>query len=108
MINSARQRRTEMGKTIATIASIVFVMLIVSLMVWCVINAPQDVGHDYCAKVEVAKPDDIENAISNLVSDVRKRDFVPIGVGVVWIPARNCYSVKAKGITRDKLITRTP
>lgn len=97
-----------MGKTIATIASIAFVMLIVSLIVWCVINAPEDIGHDYYAKVEVTKLDEIENAISNVVSDVRRRDFVPIAVGVVWVPARSCYSIKATGITRDKLITHTP
>lgn len=97
-----------MRKMIATIVSIVFIMLIMSSAMWCVINAPQDIGHDYYAKVEVAKLDEIENAISNVVLDVRRRDFVPIGVGVVWIPARNCYSIKATGITRDKLITRTP
>ena len=75
---------------------------------WSIVNAPESIEWDYYAKVEVAKPDEIENAISNVVSDVRKRDFVPIGVGVTWFPARNCYSVKAKGITRDKLINYKP
>lgn len=94
-----------MGKIIAIIASVVF---IVPFLVWCVVTTPEGIEGDYSAKVEVAKLDEIENAISNVVSDVRKRDFIMIGVGVVWIPARSCYSVKAKGITRDKLITRTP
>ena len=94
-----------MGKVITII---VFIVGFVSFLVWCVINAPEGIRGDYSAMVEVAKPDEIENAISNVVSDVHKRDFVPIGVGVVWVPRRNCYSVKAKGITRDKLITRTP
>jgi len=94
-----------MGKIIAWV---VFIVLLVSFLVWLIINAPEDMGWDYYAKVEVAKPDEIENAISNVVSDVRKRDFVPIGVGVTWFPARNCYSIKAKGITRDKLINHKP
>ena len=94
-----------MGKIIA---SVVFIVLLVSFLVWCVINAPEGIEGDYSAKVEVAKPDEIENAISNVVSDVRKRDFVPIGVGVIWVPYRNCYSVKAKGITRDRLINHKP
>lgn len=91
-----------MGRIIATV---VFMVSLVSVLMWCVIKAPTAMEGDYSAKVEVAKPDEIENAISNVVSDVRKRDFVPIAVGVVWVPLRNCYSVKAKGITRDKLQT---
>ena len=94
-----------MGRIIAIIAAAVF---LVSFLVWSVINAPEGMEGDYSAKVEVEKPDEIENAISNVVSDVRKRDFVPIGVGVIWVPLRNCYSVKAKGITREKLINYKP
>jgi hypothetical protein len=94
-----------MGKIIA---SVVFMVLLVSVLVWCVINAPEGIEGDYSAKVEVAKPDEIENAISNVVSDVRKRDFVLIGVGVTWFPAKNCYSVRAKGITRDRFISLKP
>lgn len=94
-----------MGKVIATI---VFIVMLLSFLVWIVVNAPEGIGWDYCANVEVAKSDEIENAISNVVSDVRRRDFVPVGVDVIWNPSRNCYFVKAKGITRGKLITRTP
>ena len=94
-----------MGKVITIL---VFIVLIVSFLVWCVVSAPEDIEYDYYAKVEVAKPDEVENAISNVVSDVRKRDFVLIGVGVTWLPARNCYSVKANGITRDNLINHKP
>ena len=94
-----------MGKIIASVA---FIVLLLGFLVWSVVNAPAGIESDYFAKVEVAKPDEIENAISNVVSDVRKRDFVPIGVGVTWIPLRNCYSVKAKGITRDRLISLKP
>lgn len=94
-----------MGKTIALI---VFMPLFAVGMALCLMNAPEGIEGDYSAKVEVAKPDEIENAISNVVSDVRRRDFVPIGVGVVWVPARNCYSVKATGITREKLINHKP
>lgn len=94
-----------MGKVIATI---VFIVSLLVFLVWSVINAPEGIEEDYSAKVDVEKPDEIENAISNVVSDVRKRDFVPIGVGVIWVPLRNCYSVKAKGITREKLTNHKP
>ena len=94
-----------MGKVITII---VFIVLLVSFLVWSVVNAPTAMEGDYSAKVEVAKPDEIENAISNVVSDVRRRDFVPIAVRVVWVPVRNCYSVKAKGITREKLTNHKP
>lgn len=94
-----------MGKVIATI---VFIVLLLGFLVWSVVNAPEGIEGDYSAKVEVENPDEIENAISNVVSDIRKRDFVPIGVGVIWVPMRNCYSVKAKGIIRNRLISLKP
>lgn len=72
-----------MQKIIMTLPFIFIVTLLVFL-VWFVSNAPEGIEGDYSAKVEVAKPEEIENAISNVVSDLRNRDFIPIGVGVIW------------------------
>ena len=97
-----------MGKIIAVIVPTVIWLLCVFCLVRCFNDSPNGIEGDYSAKVEVAKPDEIENTISNVVSDVRKRDFVLIGVSVVWVPVRSCYSVEATGITRDKLINHKP
>ncbi len=81
---------------------------LVVLSIWLASMTPSEVGSDYITSVVVDDSQKIEGAISNLVADIRKRDFVPIGVGVIWVPRRNCYSVEAKGITRDKLISHKP
>ena len=45
----------------------------------------------------------IENAISNVMSDLGKRDFVSVYLEVKWYPASKIYEVYAKGIDRTKL-----
>jgi hypothetical protein len=57
----------------------------------------------YSTGIFVDKPDKIESAISNVVSDLRKRDFVLINLGVNWHPASKTYVVYARGIDRTKL-----
>ena len=54
-------------------------------------------------KNTIDKPDKIENAISNVVSDLEKRDFVPVHLEVNWHPLGKTYVVYAKGIDRTKL-----
>lgn len=88
-----------MGNTIMGI----IMLLLVSVLFWLLIISPENICEDYSTKVEVAKPDEIENAISNVVSDLEKRDFVPVTLGVKWCPASKTYRVYASGIDRTKL-----
>ena len=97
------QRRAEMRKMISTIASIVFMMLIVFGMIWCFINAPEGIEGDFSTKIEVAKPNEIKNAVSNIVANLEKRDFVPVYLGVKWHPASKTYAIYARGIDRANL-----
>lgn len=65
--------------------------------------SPVQVQSEYFTKISVDKPDKIENAISNVVSDLEKRDFVPVHLEVNWHPLGKTYVVYAKGIDRTKL-----
>ena len=86
------------------IAQIVGILLIISIVVWVLCDcSPVQLRYDYTAKVSVDKPDKIENAISNAVSDLRKRDFVPVSLAVKWYPAIKSYKIYASGIDRTKL-----
>ena len=79
------------------------VMLIVVGIGFAICYSPVQMPSEYSTKISVDKPDKIENAISNVVSDLEKRDFVPVHLGVNWHPASKTYVVYAEGIDRTKL-----
>ena len=82
---------------------IVGILLIVVGIGFVFCYSPVQVQSEYSAQVSVDKPDKIENAISNVVSDLEKRDFVPVHLEVNWHPLSKTYVVYAKGIDRTKL-----
>ena len=82
---------------------IVGILLIVSGIVFALCYSPVQLPSDYTTKVSVDKPDKIENAISNVVSDLEKRDFVPVNMVVRWHSASKIYVIYARGIDRTKL-----
>ena len=86
-----------------SIAPIVGILLIVSGVVFALCYFPVRVTSEYSTNVSVDKPDKIENAISNVVSDLEKRDFVPVHLEVNWHPLGKTYVIYAKGIDRTKL-----
>ena len=83
------------------------VMLIVVGIGFAIYYSPVQVPSEYSTKISVDKPDKIENAISNVVSDLEKRDFVPVHLGVNWHPASKTYVIYAEGIDRTKLASIT-
>ena len=83
------------------------VMLIVAGVVFAICYSPVQVPSEYFTKISVDKPDKIENAISNVVADLEKRDFVPVHLGVNWHPASKTYVIYAEGIDRTKLASMT-
>ena len=85
----------------------VVVMLFVVAIVFAICYSPVQVPSEYFTKISVDKPDKIENAISNVVADLEKRDFVPVHLGVNWHPASKTYVVYAEGIDRTKLASMT-
>ena len=85
------------------IMPIVVILFIVSMVVFGLCYSPVHLQSDYTTKVSVDKPDKIENAISNVVSDLEKRDFVPVHLEVNWHPLGKTYMIYAKGIDRTKL-----
>ena len=82
---------------------IVGILLIMIGIGFVLYYSPVRVTSDYFTKISVDKPDRIENAISNVVSDLRKRDFVPVHLEVNWHPLGKTYVIYAKGIDRTKL-----
>jgi hypothetical protein len=92
-----------MMKLIKLIAQIVGILLIVSGVMFALCYSPVQVTFDYSTMISVDKPDKIENAISNVVSDLGKRDFILVNLEVNWYPASKTYEVYAKGIDRTKL-----
>lgn len=78
------------------------------VLMWSILTVQSNIKSDYSTEFKAAKTDEIETAISNAVSDLRKRDFVPIGFNVTWDPLKKHYSIKAKGIAKDKLINYEP
>jgi len=82
---------------------IVGILLIVVGIGFVFCYSPVQVQSEYSTRISVDKPDKIENAISNVVSDLEKRDFVPVHLVVNWHPLSKTYVVFAKGIDRTKL-----
>ena len=82
---------------------IVGILLIVIGIGFAICYSPVRVTSEYSTNVFVDKPDKIENAISNVVSDLEKRDFVPVHLEVNWHPLSKTYVIYANGIDRTKL-----
>ena len=87
---------------------IVGILLIVFGVVFVLCCSPAQLQFDYSTRISVKTSDKIENGISNVVSDLRKRDFVPINLEVNWHPASKTYVVYARGIDRTKLSKYKP
>lgn len=83
--------------------TIMGILLIVFGIGFVICYSPVGVTSDYSTNISVDKPDKIENAISNVVSDLRKRDFVPVHLEVNWHPLGKTYIIYAKGIDRTNL-----
>ena len=79
------------------------ILLIVIGIGFVICYSPVQVTSEYSTRISVDKPDEIENAISNVVSDLRKRNFVPVHLEVNWHPLGKTYVIYAKGIDRTKL-----
>ena len=84
-----------------------FVLLGIALFlpIFCL---PTPVESEYSTTMSVDKPDKIENAISNVVSDLSKRDFVPVELRVDWHPVSKTYVIYASGIDRTKIRNYEP
>lgn len=95
-----------MASTIAKMLIAVVGFLVLSI--WLASMTPSEVGGDYITSVVVDDSQKIEGAISNLVSDIRKRDFVPVSLTVNRKPIGNCFVVYARGITRENLLKLEP
>lgn len=92
-----------MMKYVVMCLQLVVILLFMVVIGVVIYYFPVQVTPEYSAKIYVDKPDKIENAISNVVSDLRKRDFVPVRLEVTWHPSGKIYVVDAKGIDRTKL-----
>lgn len=85
------------------IVLIVGILLIVVGIGFVFCYSPVQVQSEYSTRISVDRPDKIENAISNIVSDLEKRNFVPVNLDVNWHPISKTYVVYASGIDRTKL-----
>ena len=85
-----------------------FVLLGIALFLSPIFCLPTPVESEYSTTMSVDKPDKIENAISNVVSDLSKRDFVPVNLSVDWHPVSKTYIIYASGIDRTKLCKYEP
>ena len=92
------------------ILQILSILFIVSLVVLALCRNPVAVVlmTEYTTRISVDKPDKIKDAISSAMSDLEKRDFVPVNLGVKWYPARKTYEIYAGGIDRTKLSKYEP
>ena len=87
---------------------LIAVVGILGLSILLASMTPSEIRSDYIASVVVDDSQKIEGAISNLVADIRKRDFVPVSLTVNHKPIGNCYVVYARGITRENLLKLEP
>lgn len=85
------------------IMPIVGILLIIFGVVFALCYSPVQLPYDYSTKISVDKSDKVENAISNVVFDLKKRDFVPVHLEVNWRPLGKTYVIYAQGIDRTHL-----
>ena len=90
------------------IVPMLFTLPAIALFLASIFCIPDPVKSEYHTTMSVDKPDKIENAISNVVSDLSKRDFVPVSLSVDWHPTSKTYIIYASGIDRTKLCNYEP
>lgn len=56
----------------------VLFMIGIAWFLFAIFFMPAPVHFEYFAKTEVDRPDMIDNAVSNAMSELRKKDFVPV------------------------------
>jgi hypothetical protein len=97
-------------ETIKKIVGIVFILILVVGIGFAICYSPVELGMgaEYTTQISVETPDKIENAVSNAVADLEKRDFVPVGLTVRWHPARKTYVIRMGGMDRTSLGKREP
>ena len=97
-------------ETIKIIVGIVCILVLVVGIGLMICYGPVELGTraEYTTQISVDKQDKIENAVSNAVSDLEKRDFVPVSLTVRWHPARKTYVIRMGGMDRTSLGKREP
>ena len=90
-------------KTIVTIIVPIVCAMFIMLVIGFAILSPSPLRYEYSTRIPVETADKIENAVSNAVSDLEKRDFVPVNMEVKWCPSSQTYVIYARGIDRTKL-----
>ena len=85
-----------------------FVLLSDAVILTHIFLMPGQVKSEYSTTMSVDKPDKLENAISNVVSDLPRRGFVPVKLEVDWHPVSKTYVIYASGIDRTKLCRYEP
>lgn len=105
MISNKKRNKIEMKKLIVPM---VLFMIAIAGFLFPIFFMQAPVHSEYSAKTEVDRPDMVENAISNAMSELRRRDFVPVNLRVNWHPVSKTYIIYAGGIDRTKLCKYEP
>ena len=96
-------------KLFSQIVSILLpIAFLFGLIGYAICHSPCLLQPEYFTQISVETPDKIENAISNVVSDLEKRDFVPVNLEVKWHPLSKTYVIYMSGIDRTKLSKYEP
>ena len=91
-------------KLFSQIVSILLpIAFLFGLIGYAICHSPTKLHPEYSTQISVETPDKIENAISNAVSDLEKRDFVPVELEVNWHPRSKTYVIYIWGIDRTNL-----
>ena len=96
-------------KLFSQIVSILLpIAFLFGLIGYAICHSPTLLQPEYSTHLSVETPDKIENAISNVVADLEKRDFVPVNLDVKWHPTSKTYVIYMSGIDRTKLSRYEP
>ena len=101
LVHSHFDLKDAMSKIIPPIiAGIVFIPLFVLLLLW-----PSILPSEYVASAKVDKPEKIEHILTNMVNDVKSRNFIVSKILIKYFPLDNSYKISVGGVTPGKLLT---
>ena len=93
-----------MENTLKAISPIAIAIVVILALVF--ILAPEPIVYDYSFGVDVDKSEKIETAMSNVVNDICRHDFVVTGLEVKWHPTKRCWRVYGTGTSRASILKR--
>lgn len=100
LVHSHFDLKDTMSKIILVAISAIVIILFPLL-----VFQPSILSPEYVASAKADAPEKIEHILTNMVNDVKSRNFIVSEISIEYFPLGNSYKISVGGVTSNKLLT---